>query len=114
MVAPLDRRQGDDAIDIDLSSWSSFVNQGNGEVRLSFSSIPLAIWLGATAIDVERDGDLDVVAVTNGREPIPLLNDGTASFTLAPAGTRFPAAPSPATASPPPTSTASTTCSSGR
>ncbi len=93
VVAPLDRQQGDDAIDIDLSSWISHRNQGNGEVRLSFSSIPLAIWLGATAIDVERDGDLDVVAVTNGREPILLLNDGSANFTLAPAGTRFPGSP---------------------
>ncbi len=92
-VAPFDRVPGDDAVLVNSGFFQVFRNGGNGICPFQVQIVPQAIWLGLTVLDVERDGDLDVIAVANGREPILLLNDGNADFTLAPANTRFPGSP---------------------
>lgn len=96
VVAPFDMAPGDDAVALSLMWAHVMRNGGNGLVTRTVLSIPLDNWRGTTAIDVERDGDLDVIAVASGREPLLLLNDGSASFAVAPASPRFPGSPASA------------------
>lgn len=95
LVRPFDRTPGDDAAVVRSGGLDMYRNAGNAVCFPSYVPIPNGLWLGCTVVDVELDGDLDIVAVANNREPILLLNDGNASFALAPPG-RFPGAPASA------------------
>lgn len=80
----------------DLAAFSSgqsyfkvFINEGNGIFgkKAETVSIGLPIYvvggIGATAVDVDEDGDLDLLVSSSGSvDIVTYLNDGKAKFTL--------------------------------
>ena len=65
------------------------LSQANGTFSLSDASADVGFWHGATALDVNADGAIDVVAVTGGHKLATFINDGRGRFSLEAEG-RFP------------------------
>lgn len=65
------------------------LSQSNGTFLVADASNDIGYWHGATALDVNGDGAIDVVAVTGGNSLTTFINDGTGHFSIEAAG-RFP------------------------
>ena len=79
------------------------LSQGAGRLEdVSFTNLPIKDEMahGAAAGDIDGDGDLDLIVVTNaggGRAKLEtyfLINDGTGKFNLSPGSAHLPAGPS--------------------
>ncbi len=68
------------------------LSNGNGTYTIQDASTDVGFWHSATALDVDGDGDIDVISVSNfdANKFVTFLNNGSGSFTRE-AGTRFPA-----------------------
>lgn len=65
------------------------LSQANGKFTVEDASSDIAFWHGATALDVNADGAIDVIAVAGGNSLTTFINDGTGHFTVEASG-RFP------------------------
>lgn len=65
------------------------LSQANGIFLVADASSDIDFWHGATALDVNSDGAIDVIAVTGGNNIKTFINDRSGHFSIEKAG-RFP------------------------
>lgn len=62
------------------------LSQANGNFLVTDASTDIGYWHSASALDVNSDGAIDVVAVTGGNRLTTFINNGSGNFTIEPTG----------------------------